>query len=408
MQAVAPSPVPANGSTEGAPGIERVAVVSTHLPRKCGLATYAADLTEAVARAYPDIDLIGVALGNPAGVHSYSSLVRFEIAHDDRQSYLAAAAYLNEQAPDVVLVQHEYGIFGGEEGAYVLDLLAALRAPTVTTLHTVLEAPSSAQWEVLREVVGRSDRVVVMSTRGARLLQKGYGVPARTIDVIPHGIPDAPLQPPEPHKLRLGLAGRKVLLTFGLLNADKGIDYAIQALPAVVKRHPDALYVVLGETHPLVRRQHGEAYRESLTALAGRLGVSDHVRFVERFVSQDELLEHLAATDVYLTPYLNRDQATSGTLTYAVGMGRAVVSTDYGYAQEILRNGLGRVVPIGNAAALAQALNELLDRDDERLAMGARAYRASRHMTWPRVARQYMASFRRAVVPSGEAVWHEY
>jgi glycosyltransferase involved in cell wall biosynthesis len=322
--------------------------------------------------------------------------VRFEIAENEVAAYRRAADFLNVNNVDAVSVQHEYGIFGGKAGAHVLALLHELRMPVVTTLHTILAAPDPQQRRVMDDLTRLSERLVVMSAQGAALLQQVHGVPERKIDLIPHGIPSVPSA--SASKDRLGVEGKAVLLTFGLLSPDKGIEYVIDAMPAILARFPDTVYVVLGATHPHVRERHGETYRVMLEAQALRLGVDASVIFHNRFVSHDELTEFLAAADVYVTPSLQPEQSTSGTLAYAVGSGKAVISTPYVYARELLAEQRGILVPWRDAGAIADAVNGLLADEAERLAVGQRAAAHGRSMQWPAVARRYAASFEQARV----------
>jgi glycosyltransferase involved in cell wall biosynthesis len=378
-----------------APLVRRVAVVGNHLPRQCGIATFTSHLTAAIAQAFPSIDTLVLAVNDPGRRHAYPASVRFEIAETDPASYRRAADYLNVNDVDVVSLQHEFGIFGGRAGSHLLHLLEELRMPVVATLHTILAKPSTAQRQVIDEIARRAQRLVVMSTHGAGVLQEVYGIPAAQIDVIPHGIPQIPASGES--KRRLGVEGHTVLLTFGLLSPDKGIEFVIDALPAIVAVAPDVVYIVLGATHPHVREQHGEAYRVMLEARARQLAVEQHVIFHDRFVSQEELNEFLGATDIYITPYLNPEQSTSGTLAYAVGSGRAVISTPYVYARELLADDRGVLVPSRDAAAIGDAVRDLLADDERRDRMRARAERHGRTMSWPAVAAGYRASFERAV-----------
>ena len=326
--------------------------------------------------------------------HAYPPRVRFEIKESDLASYRRAADFLNVNRVDVLSVQHEYGIFGGEAGAHLLSLLAGLRMPIVTTLHTILSEPNDAQRAVLDEVIRLSDRLIVMSQTGADLLMRVHGVDAAQIDLIPHGIPEVP--PVGQSKEGLGVDGKMVIMTFGLLSPDKGIEHVIDAMPAIVAVRPDTVYIVLGATHPHVIERDGEAYRLMLEARAKALGVGAHMIFHNRFVSQEELVEFLSATDIYITPYLNPEQITSGTLAYAVGAGKAVISTPYIYARELLADGRGLLVPWKDADAIAHEVISLVADDDRRQAMCARASAHGRRMSWPSVARQYAESFTRA------------
>ncbi len=325
--------------------------------------------------------------------YRYPPQVRFEVNQWSLADYRLAADFLNMNRVDVVCLQHEFGIFGGEHGSHILDLLGNLRMPLVTTLHTVLQAPNPGQMAVTRRIAQLSDRLVVMSRRAVGILRDVYGVPAGKIVMIHHGIPDVPFVDPNYYKDQYGVEGRKVILTFGLLSPGKGIETMIDALPAVVEKHPEAVYIVLGATHPHVKREQGEAYRLSLQRRARELRVDEHLIFHNRFVDLKELCEFLGAADIYVTPYLNREQIVSGTLAYALGNGKATVSTPYWYAEEMLAEGRGRIVPFRDAAALAGQVNDLFTREVERHAMRKRAYTFCRDMVWKEVARKYLEVF---------------
>jgi glycosyltransferase involved in cell wall biosynthesis len=376
--------------------IRRVAMLGNYLPRQCGIATFTADLSDAIATERPALDCFVLAMNDGGARYPYPPRVRFEIAENETTAYRRAADFLNVNTVDVVSVQHEYGIFGGKAGAHVIALLHELRMPVVTTLHTILAVPDLHQRRVMEDLIRVSERLVVMSARGATVLHDVYGVPERKIDLIPHGIPSVPSA--SASKDRLGVEGKAVILTFGLLSPDKGIEYVIDALPAILERFPQAVYIVLGATHPHVRERHGEAYRVMLETRALRLGVEASVIFHNRFVSHDELTEFLAAADLYVTPSLQPEQSTSGTLAYAVGSGKAVISTPYAYARELLADGRGILVPWRDAGAIATAVNDLLGDEAGRQALGQRAAAHGRSMQWPAVARQYLASFERARV----------
>ncbi|MDH5643106.1 MAG: glycosyltransferase family 4 protein [Gemmatimonadota bacterium] len=376
--------------------VRRVAVLGNHLPRQCGIATFTTDLSSAIVTGYPAIDCFVLAMNEGSAKYAYPPSVRFEIPQNEVAAYRRAADFLNVNTVDVVSLQHEYGIFGGRAGAHVLTLLGELRMPVVTTLHTILATPDPQQRLVMNELTRLSERLVVMSAQGGELLQQVYDVPESKIDLIPHGVPSVP--PAGASKDRLGVEGKAVLLTFGLLSPDKGIEYVIDALPKILSQFPDAVYIILGATHPHLREHHGESYRVMLETRALKLGVDANVIFHNRFVSHAELTEFLAAADIYITPSLQPEQTTSGTLAYAVGTGRAVISTPYVYARELLADGRGVLVPWRDADAIAQAVNHLLADEKERLAMGRRAAAHGRDMTWPAVARGYLESFERARV----------
>jgi glycosyltransferase involved in cell wall biosynthesis len=372
---------------ESAPSL---AIVGTYVPRRCGIATFSADLVGALQRENPEGHCFVVALNDQKDGYDYGDEVGFEINEKQLQDYRAAADFLNASRVDAVSVQHEFGIFGGADGGYALKLLAQLRPPILTTLHTVLSKPSPSQRAVLREIGSRSDRVIVMSDTARQFLTDVYGVPAERVSFAPHGIPDVPFVDPSFYKDLFGVEGRKVVLTFGLLSRNKGIEVMVRALPEIARKHPEVVYIVLGATHPHVRRTEGEAYRLGLQQLARRLRVADRVQFHDRYVELDELVEFLGAADLYVTPYLNEEQIVSGTLAYAMGAGKAIVSTPYYYAREMLADGRGRLVPFGDADATAAAIIELLDDETTRHAMRKRAYTFARANVWSAVARRYL------------------
>ena len=374
--------------------MKRLAILGNHLPRQCGIATFTTHLADALATALPEVDSFVLAMNDAGRRHSYPSRVRFEIAQGDLGSYRRAADFLNVNHVDVLSVQHEYGIFGGKAGAHVIALLRELRMPIVTTLHTVLSAPNPAQRAVIDELARLSARLVVMSASGADLLMRVHGISADQIDLIPHGIPHVPVDAAS--KDRLGVDGKTVILTFGLLSRDKGIEHVIDALPAILAVHPDVVYIVLGATHPHVVEHEGETYRLMLEARGQQLGVAASMVFHNRFVSQDELTEFLSATDIYITPYLQPEQITSGTLAYAVGAGKAVISTPYIYARELLADGRGVLVPWRDSHAIAREVIDLVSDRDRQRAMCARAAAYGVGMTWPAVGLRYVDSFERA------------
>ena len=386
---------PAKSDT-GNSSIKRIAFIGNYLPRQCGIATFTTDLCEAVAAEASDTTCIAVPVNDLEEGYAYPPRVRFEINEKDIDSYRRAADFLNINNVDLVCLQHEYGIFGGRTGRHILALLRELRMPVVTTLHTILREPDAEQQRVLEQVAALSDRIVVMSQRGAEFLQNIYHVPKDKIDLIPHGIPDVPFVDPSFHKDLFGVEGKIVLLSFGLLSANKGIENVISALPAILKEYPNVVYIVVGATHPNVIRHEGEKYRLSLQWLAQEKGVEANVIFYNRFVSLEELVQFISVTDVYITPYLTEAQITSGTLAYTVGAGKAVVSTPYWYAEEMLAEGRGVLVPFRDPAALAEQVIGLLKKDAQRDAMRKRAYMFGREMIWPQVARRYMKSFKRA------------
>ena len=376
--------------------IRRIAFLGDYLPRKCGLATFTNDLRCAVAREHPGVQCPVVPVNDQAGGYDYPPEVRFEIAEQDLPSYLRAADFLNITDVDVVCVQHEFGIYGGPAGSHLLALLRELQMPIVTTLHTVLKDPNPDQRRVMRELIRLSTRLVVMTEKGAEFLREVYGAPKSMVDLIAHGIPDTPFADPNFFKDEFGVVGRQVLLTFGLLSPNKGIEFALRALPEIVREFPGVVYIVLGQTHPNLLRNEGEAYRLDLARLAKDLGVQRHVVFFNRFVELEELMRFIGAADIYLTPYLTEAQITSGTLAYAFGAGNAVVSTPYWHAMELLAGDRGRLVPFRDASGIASAVRDLLREEATRHSMRKNAYLLGREMVWSRAAQHYMHSFEQA------------
>jgi glycosyltransferase involved in cell wall biosynthesis len=323
-------------------GISSVAVIGSYLPRVCGIATFTTDLVEALSAEAPGINCWAVAMNDKPEGYAYPEEVRFEVNQNKLADYSIASEFLNISQTDIVCVQHEYGIFGGPAGSQLLKLLGELRMPVVTTLHTVLKDPAPEYREVMRKLSDLSDKLIVMSRKAFDLLEDIYAVPEEKIAFIHHGIPDTPFVDPNFYKDQFAVEGRKVLLTFGLLSRNKGIENVLQALPSIIEKHPDVTYIILGATHPHILKLHGEEYRISLQQLVRKLNISDHVIFQNRFVALKELCEFLGTADIYLTPYLEEAQITSGTLAYAMGTGKAVVSTPYWYATEMLAEGRGR------------------------------------------------------------------
>ena len=374
----------------------RIAFIGNYLPRECGIATFTTDLCSALAAEYGEDRLFAIPVNDPDSNYDYPKRVRLEITQEDISSYKRAADFLNFNGNDLVCLQHEYGIYGGDAGGHILTLLRKLKMPIVTTMHTVLREPDFNQRVVLEEIARLSDRMIVMSELAAQLLREVYAVPAEKIDVIPHGVPDLPFMDPNYFKDQFGTEGKSVLLTFGLLSPNKGIENVIQALPAILARQPNVVYIVSGVTHPHIRRREGERYREELQALAKELGVSDHLILNNRFVNAEELIEHVGAADIYITPYRHEAQVVSGTLAIALGAGKAIVSTPYWHAKELLAESRGVIVPFQDPGAIADAVLSLLENDAKRHAMRKRAYLHSRGTTWAKTARAYMASFQRA------------
>jgi glycosyltransferase involved in cell wall biosynthesis len=375
----------------------RFAFIGNSLPRRCGIATFTMDLQQAVADSSGHPETAIVAMTEEGRHYDYPQVVRRQIEEQKVDDYARAAGFLNAGQFEVACLQHEFGIFGGEAGGHIMTLLSRLKMPIVTTLHTVLAAPSPVQRQVLDANVGVSTSVVVMAEKSRELLENEYGVAAGKIAVIPHGIPDCAFVDPAAAKARHDFAGKPVILTFGLLSPNKGIEVMIEAMPAILKHRADAVYVVLGATHPNLVRHEGEAYRKSLQARVRALGIEDHVVFLDRFVDRATLIDFISMCDVYVTPYLKEAQMTSGTLAYSFGLGKAVVSTPYWHAKELLADGRGVLVPFGRADAISDEIAALLTDDSRRDAMREGAYAYSRAMTWPRVGDRYVATFEHAV-----------
>ena len=381
---------------EKPPTTTHIAFVGDYIPRRCGIATFTASICEAIAEEFPKIKCIVGSVNDREGGYDYPSRVRFEFEEKEIDSYRRAAEFLNINNVEVLSVQHEFGIYGGRAGSHLLELLRGVRMPVVTTLHTVLKDPSRDQRDVMAELDALSNRFIVMADRGRLLLETVYGISADKIDLIPHGVIDIPFMDSNFYKDEFGVEGKTVMLTFGLLSPNKGIEHGIAAMPAILKQNPDVVYIVLGATHPNLLASEGEKYRTKLEALAKELGVSDQVIFHNRFVQMEELKEFIGAADIYLTPYLNVAQITSGTLAYAFGAGKAIVSTPYWHAEELLAEDRGILVPFANPDAIAAGVNDILSKPTRMTAMRKRAWKQGRDMIWPVVARRYMESFGRA------------
>ncbi len=373
--------------------IGKVALVGNYIPRQCGIAVFTADLLNALTREQPDMEIWAAVINDQMEGYAYPDQVRFEINQRSITDYRLAADFLNINKVDIVCLQHEFGIFGGTDGAHIIELLENLQAVRVTVLHTVLLEPSPGQLAIIKRIGQLSDKIVVMSAKAKDILQQVYHIHPDKITIIPHGVPDVPFVDPYFYKDRFGLENRQLLLTFGLLSPNKGIETMIDALPRIVKEHPNVIYIVLGATHPHEKKQRGETYRLSLQRKARDLGVSNNILFDDRFVSLPELLEFMGAADVYISPYLNKEQITSGTLAYALGCGKATVSTPYWYAEELLGEGRGMLVPFNDTPAMADAVNELLANEPKRQAMRKKAYTYGRTMIWKEAARNYVSLF---------------
>jgi glycosyltransferase involved in cell wall biosynthesis len=374
----------------------RIAFIGNSLPRRCGIATFTTDLQQAIAASSAEVETSIVAMTDHGQAYDYPSAVHLQVNDRLIDDYVRAAEFLNAGQFDAVSLQHEFGIFGGAAGGHIMALLSRLTMPIVTTLHTVLAEPTAVQQRVMDRIVHASSRVVVMAEKGRELLRAIHELPAEKIEVIPHGIPDFAFVEPDQAKAGFGFAGRPVILTFGLLSPSKGIEVMIDAMPTILQDRPNAVYIVLGATHPNLVRDQGEAYRDSLVARVRKLGVEDNVVFLDQFVDKATLLGFISMCDVYVTPYLNESQMTSGTLAYSFGLGRAVVSTPYWHARELLADGRGILVPFGDAAAIGDAIAGLLTDDVRRQAMRKRAYVSSRSMTWERTAARYLTTFESA------------
>lgn len=378
---------------ESDPNIRKIAFLGDYLPRKCGIATFTSDLLSAVAAEHPQSQCFAVPVNDIEGGYEYPDVVHFEIEEQDLTSYQRASDFLNISNVDIVCVQHEFGIFGGPAGSHLLALVRELNMPIVTTLHTVLREPNVDQRRVMQELISRSTRLVVMTERGKQMLQDIYRAPREKIDLIPHGIPDMPFVDPNYYKDQFGVEERVVLLTFGLLSPNKGIEHVLNALPHILEEFPEVVYIVLGATHPNELFERGEAYRLSLEILAKKNKIEKNVIFYNRFVELEELKEFIGAADLYITPYLNEAQITSGTLAYAFGAGKAVISTPYWHAAELLAEERGVLVPFADAKAITREVIDLLRDTKRRNAMRKNAYKLGREMVWNNTARLYMRSF---------------
>ena len=402
LEVVAPRPFARDGAlldrarSQAKPSLpSRIAVIGNYLPRQCGIATFTTDLCSAISAEYGTAHLLALPVNDTEQGYDYPARVRWALAQNDVASYTEAAEFLNFNNIDMVCLQHEYGIFGGPAGSHILHLLRGLKMPVVTTLHTVLREPNSDQLMVMEQIAELSDRLIVMSQLSSQFLQEIFKVPGSKIDMVPHGVPDLPFLDPNFFKDRFSVEGKAVLLTFGLLSPNKGIENVIQALPEILSKHSNVAYIVAGATHPHVLRREGDKYRDYLQALAKEVGVESNVTFHNRFVSPEEMVQFIGAADIYITPYRHEAQVVSGTLAYALGAGKAIISTPYWHAIELLDDRRGALVPFQNPGAIAQKTIELLDTPAMRHAMRKRAYLFAREMVWKRVAQGYMESFAR-------------
>lgn len=367
-----------------------IAYVATYPPRECGIATFTQDLVHAIDKFTPFSEPKIIAINDNDSIYQYSDSVRYQIHQNNLASFLSAAEYINNSSIQVVSIQHEFGIYGGSDGEYLIPFMAAIKKPIVVTLHTVLPDPNPHQKEIIEEMFGYASNVITMIDKGKEILGDSYKVDIKKVRVVPHGVHNTPKLSVDRVKSILGIADRQVLSTFGLINQGKGIEYVIKALPEIVKKHPNVVYLVIGETHPNVRRYEGEKYRNELIALSRDLGVEENVRFNNRFLPLDELISHLAATDIYITPYLNKGQIVSGTLAYAIGCGKAIISTPYLYAEDVLGDGRGELVPFKDSQQMAEKVNAILEDPQEKARLENATYRYGRRTTWFNVAIDYL------------------
>ncbi|TFG08715.1 glycosyltransferase [Candidatus Thorarchaeota archaeon] len=383
-----------------------VLYVSSYTPRECGIATFTEDLTKSIDALHVLKPASIVSVNDPSSSYNYGKEVVMQLEEDDKRTYSRVADRINSSDYDLINVQHEFGLFGGDWGDYLLTFLRKLSKNSITTMHTTLspdsevfQSPESAAAHdsVVKEIGRISSAVVVMTKMAADILKEGYGVDADKIKIIPHGCPPMPFVPSDPEKEALGLGGRTVLATFGLLSRDKGIENAIKALPEIVKEWPDILYLVIGETHPKVRLNEGEKYRNALLRLVKDLELRGNVRFHNRFLSKTELIQYLHATDVYICPYVKKEQLSSGTVTYALGAGKAIISTPFYYAQEVLAGGRGLLCEFNSPVSITEGIRQLLKHPEQKAHMEKLAYEYSRQMTWPRVATKYVSLFREVI-----------
>jgi polysaccharide biosynthesis protein PslF len=375
---------------------EHIAFLGTYTPRECGIATFMKDLIDSIDLLAEFAPARVISVNETETIYDYDSRVKQQIRQDFEEDYVQAAKYINSSQINAVNLQHEFGIYGGEWGEHILSFLRNVHKPVVTTLHTVQPDFKSKARNVLKEITAHSKAIVVMA-RAAKNILKEYNVPNKKINVVQHGCPDIRFLASDSVKPSLGLKGRTILSTFGLINRGKGIEYAIQALPSLVEKHPNILYLIIGETHPEVRKVEGETYRMDLIKLVDQLGLKEHVRFHNRFLTKRELIRYLQATDIYITPYLGPNQISSGTLVYALGAGRAVVSTPYLHAKEVLSHGRGMFCKFKNPDSIADEVKKLLENDKLRMSMERKAYRYSRSFTWPRIAQKYAYILKRAI-----------
>lgn len=380
------------------------AYVSTYPPSECGIATFCKDVATSVAKYTPFSKPTIIAIKRENEIEPYERVVRFQIYKENRQSYLDAAKYINDSSIDIVSIQHEFGIYGGPDGEYLLDLLEALEKPAIATLHTVLQNPSPNQKRIIQEMGRLCEVMVVMVKTGRKILLNVYDIDPKKATIIPHGVPNVHRVSAARVKSALGIADKAIISTFGLINRGKGIEHVIKAMPKILEKHPNAIYLVLGETHPGVRKHEGESYRNMLTELISKLGLEAQVRFNNRFLALNELVRYLCATDVYVTPYLSKDQIVSGALAYALGCGKAIVSTPYLYAEEVLADGRGILVDLESPNSIADSVNKILDDKQLKESLESEAYRYGRRAAWFNVAVDYLDLFDRILRRSGAPI----
>ncbi len=378
------------------PSLKSIALIGSYPPRRCGIATFTADLAAAIVDNDANIECIILAMNDRRDGYAYPNTVKFEISQDKLNEYPLAADFLNLRNVDAVCLQHEYGIFGGQRGSFIIELAKNLKSPLITTLHTVLRDPLAEERKIINQLADLSASLVVLSQCAADFLRDIYQIPDSKITLIHHGIPDIPFLDPDPCKEKLGAGNKTIILTFGLLSPGKGIEFMIDALPDIISSHSDVIYYVVGATHPHCKAESGEDYRLSLHHRAKELGVGDNIVFLDQFLERDELIEIIRAADIYVTPYLSETQVVSGTLAYAVGAGKAIVSTPYWHAQEMLADERGRLVPFRDSSALSQEINKLLDFPQERLRMRRAAYEYARPMVMKEMGRRYLTLFAQA------------
>lgn len=371
--------------------IGKIAVIGNYLPRQCGIATFTTDLSQSLARELSHEDhIINVAMDDIPEGYNYPHQVKFRIRQNVQSDYFWAADYLNANQYSAAIVQHEYGIFGGEDGSHILQMIQSLKMPVITNLHTVLENPSPGQRKVMLGLAKYSDRLLVMSKKAFNILTNVYGIDKKMVSFIPHGIPDATFKSPGVYNKLFGFEDKDVILTFGLLGPDKGIESMIKAMPAIVEKHPNALYVILGQTHPHILERTGDSYRRGLQQLVNKLGLKENVIFHNQFVKLETLVQYLQTSKIYAIPYLKKEQITSGTLSYALGVGAAVVSTPFWHAEELLADSRGRLVPFNDSEAMAKEINNLLSNEHEREMMRFKGYQYGRSMIWKEVSKMHL------------------